>query len=206
MNELESMPTKVEHVDVVVLTRYDRPIKREVVDAIENQAGVRTLLHQHVGKARPSDQNRWETIARARNEAKSLGQNRWFMFVDDDIVLAQDCIARLVDFLRHDRKYGAVAARCLPQEHPHHVGMGTTLFRRGVLAHFNFRWKKNACECQCCCDDLRRQQIGICYVPGANAIHLRDHPPSEKDQWKQASDHVSLQLLTSLLARPGRAS
>jgi hypothetical protein len=34
-----------------------------------------------------------------------------------------------------------------------------------------FRWEEGKCECQCCCDDLRRAGYGIGYLPGAQAWH-----------------------------------
>ena len=51
--------------------------------------------------------------------------------------------------------------------------MGATLFRRGVLDQICFRWEPGKCECQCCCDDLRRHSIGIGYCAAACARHLK---------------------------------
>jgi hypothetical protein len=49
--------------------------------------------------------------------------------------------------------------------------MGATLFRRERLTVITFRWESERCECQCCCDDLRRAGFGIGYLPGAVASH-----------------------------------
>ena len=55
-----------------------------------------------------------------------------------------------------------------------HVGMGATLFRREWLEKLTFRWEPGRCECQCCCDDLRREGFGIGYLMGARAWHRPD--------------------------------
>jgi hypothetical protein len=51
--------------------------------------------------------------------------------------------------------------------------MGATLFRREALDRIEFRWETNRCECQCCCDDLRKLGIEIAYSRTARATHLR---------------------------------
>ena len=38
-------------------------------------------------------------------------------------------------------------------------------FRREALARLTFHWEPGRCECQCCCDDLRRMGLGIAYLP-----------------------------------------
>src|SRR3954462_559182 len=50
--------------------------------------------------------------------------------------------------------------------------MGGTLFRRAALDEVRFRWQEKRCECQCCCDDLRRRRWAINYCPAAKARHL----------------------------------
>src|SRR5262245_41645108 len=101
------------------------------------------------------------------------------MFVDDDVELAPGTIVRLLAGLRADPRYAALAAdyRARAEDHPTHVAMGATLFRRSALALIRFRWAPGRCECQCCCDDLRRHTLGISYVPGVRAWHHRILPP-----------------------------
>ena len=53
-----------------------------------------------------------------------------------------------------------------------HVGIGATLFRRDALDLVTFRWEPGRCECICCCDDLRKQLIGIDYADGLVADHV----------------------------------
>jgi hypothetical protein len=58
--------------------------------------------------------------------------------------------------------------------------MGATLFRRSALDRIHFRWEAKKCECQCCCDDLRRLGFGIAYDRAARAVHLsRDRRRSQ---------------------------
>src|SRR5688572_30459632 len=69
-------------------------------------------------------------------------------------------------------------ARCKSRRvHPaapvaHHVAMGATLFRREALEQVRFSWRGKQCECQCCCDDLRRRHWAIDYYSSAKANHL----------------------------------
>jgi len=128
-----------------------------------------------IGRQRPTDCNRWDTIARARNEGKRLGQSPWLMFLDDDVVLAPDCVYQLVRNLQRKSLHGALAADYLGEDRlghvPRHVGLGATLFRRRVLDRIEFRWEDGRCECQCCCHDLRRRGIAISYCAQAGAEH-----------------------------------
>jgi hypothetical protein len=170
-----------EEVDLVVITRDRSPLRRDVREGIAAQAGVRLRVHRVVGTPRPGEPNRWATIARARNEGKRLGSSRWLMFLDDDVVLEPGCVAGLAEGLRQRPGFAALAADYLGEtspypdawQYPRHVGMGATLFRRDVLASLAFRWEPGKCECQCCCDDLRRAGFGIGYLPGARARHER---------------------------------
>ena len=176
-------------IDVIVLTRDGLPPPNRVRDGLECQSGVRLAIHLVDGTARPGETNRLETITRARNAGSRLGSAPWLMFLDDDVVLGPDCIALLLDELRRRPGYAALAADYLGEladfdrfgtfyetgvlPTTSHVGMGATLFRREALAYLSFHWQPGRCECQCCCDDLRRMGLGIAYLPGARATHER---------------------------------
>jgi hypothetical protein len=54
-----------------------------------------------------------------------------------------------------------------------HVAMGATLFRHEALRLIRFRSESDRCECQCCCDDLRRLGLAIAYLPEARSRHDR---------------------------------
>jgi hypothetical protein len=163
-------------IDLVVLTRDDSPLRPEVRNSIASQKDVRLTVHRIVGRRSDRDQNRWSAIARARNEGKRRGTSAWLMFLDDDVVLAPDCVRVLWDGLRAQPDYAALAADYLNESHGQvacsHVAMGATLFRRAALDRITFRWLSGKCECLCCCHDLRRKRMGIGYLPEARARHL----------------------------------
>lgn len=113
---------------------------------------------------------------RGRNAGKQLGDAPWVMFLDDDVALGADCIRQLVDELQDRPLYGALGADYLGERRSGilapHVAMGATLFRRDALERIRFRWQDGRCECQCCCDDLRRMLVGIDYSATARARHI----------------------------------
>ncbi|HKD37437.1 MAG TPA: glycosyltransferase family 2 protein [Pirellulales bacterium] len=163
-------------VDVVVLTPNEAPLRPEVLAGVARQAGIKTNLHRMTAAPRPDDVNRWATIARGRNRARRIGAAPWLMFLDDDVVLGENCLATLVEQLRRRPVFGALAADYLGESHGGermgHVAMGATLFRRVAVCSIRFRWESGKCECQCCCDDLRDLGMGIAYEPRARAEHL----------------------------------
>lgn len=164
-------------VDILLLTREPQRPPDYVLDALRQQQGIRCVVHQVVGRARASDANRYETIARARNAARRQGSSPWAMFLDDDVVLAPDCIRQLVEALQARPRWGALAADYLGDSAGadascRHVGMGATLFRRAALKRIPFRWEDNKCECRCCCEDLQRIGLRIGYWPAARAKHV----------------------------------
>jgi hypothetical protein len=164
-------------VDLVVLSRSHGSLPPAVERGIAAQRGVRLHVYRIVGEPQPDDHCRWATIARARNAAKRLGTSRLVMYLDDDVVLAPDCIAKLAAGLARRRGFAALAADYLResarQRFTVHVAMGATLFRRHTLAQIQFRWQNGRCECQCCCDDLRERGRAIAYLPEARAWHLK---------------------------------
>lgn len=164
------------NVDIVVLSRTDGPLHPEVERGIQLQRGVTVTVHRVTGKVLPGDSCRWDAIARGRNKGMARGHAPWLMFLDDDVVLARDCVATLVVELSRRPVYGALAADYLGQAEPgmtpRHVSMGATLFRREALQQIHFRWRAGKCECQCCCDDLRRLHWGIDYSSAAKARHI----------------------------------
>jgi hypothetical protein len=188
-------------IDLLLLSRDASPPRPDVGRGIETQEGVRLRVHRVIGTPRPDDANRWETIARARNEGKRLGSAPWVMYLDDDVVLGSGCVARLVEGLRRRPEFAALAADSAGEmsrgwanwDYPTHVGMAATLFRRERLAGLTFRWEPEKCECRCCCDDLRRAGFGIGYLPGAVAWHRPavrggDRPPAPRAEAERRSD------------------
>jgi hypothetical protein len=174
--DAESGDRVIPKVDLVVLSRTSELLHHEVERGISSQHDVQILVHRVLGRAQSNEGCRWETISRARNEGKRRGAAAWLMFLDDDVVLAPGCISLLVRELSGRSMYGALAAdylgECRKDSVARHVTMGATLFRREALDQISFRWREERCECQCCCDDLRRLLWAIDYCPSAKARHL----------------------------------
>ena len=91
-------------VDLILLSRDLSPPRNDVWRGIELQDGVDLRIHRLEGTPRSEDPNRYETIARARNRAKTLGSSPWVMFLDDDVVLGPGCVARLVEALVAEKR------------------------------------------------------------------------------------------------------
>ena len=161
-------------LDMVVLSRNPGALHPMVRRGIEWQDSVHIRLHRLIGNWRPHDAHRWSVIVCTRNRGKRMGSQPWFMFLDDDVVLRTGSVSRMVHCLRSNATLAAIAADYLGESDrddgvSQHVGMGATLFRRKDLDRLRFRWEPGKCECQCCCDDLRRQRREIKYCPGAGA-------------------------------------
>ena len=167
-------------VDIVVLSRDASALDSRVLSAIRQQQDVDVRLHRVVGTPRECDQNRWATIARARNVGRTLGSSDWLMFVDDDVLLADNTVAQLLAELKEHPTAAALAAdylgqakRLPPAERGSHVAMGATLFRRDALSRTPFRAEIDKCECQCMVDDMAEQEMRVLYSAHARATHLR---------------------------------
>lgn len=167
-----------------MLSRDDAPLRSEVMESLRAQRGVQIRLHRVIGTPEQSDPHRIATIARARNSAVKKATTPWLMFLDDDVALASDCVARLHHGLASRPDYAAFAADYLGESSKRrsssHVSMGATMFRRSALARTSFRWEPMKCECLCCCEDLRRMGSRIEYLSSATAWHLSK--PLEKQR------------------------
>jgi hypothetical protein len=167
------------NVDLLFLSRDLAPPRQDVWEAIQAQEGVTLRVIRITGPTGPGDRSRYETIARARNAGKRLGATPFVMLLDDDVVLGPHCVSRLTEGLRARVEFAALGAdttREMEQgwdhwDYPRHVRMTAVLFRRERLEALTFRWEPSKCDCQCCCDDLRRAGHAIGYLSGAEAWH-----------------------------------
>ncbi len=196
-------------VDLAVLTRDERPLRAEVSEALRSQRGVKLNVHRIVGTPQKEDPSRLATITRARNAAVRRARSPWLMFLDDEVVLAPDCVARLHHALASRPDFGAMAADYLGESNPHgpseHVAMGATLFRRSVFDRISFRWAPKRCECLCCCEDLRGIGARVDYLEGARAWHLqRSHTQCDAFAPPQlVRNAASAQVATNDAIEPG---
>ncbi len=174
-------------IDLAILTRTAEELHPQVAAAIQAQQHVTLRIHRIVGTPQPSDRSRIDTIVRARNEAVRRAQGAWLMFLDDDVVLAHDCIARLQHALTCRPQFGAFAADylgdCGHRRPSRHIAMGATMFRTAFLPQNPFRCAPGKCECLCRCLDMRDAGQRIEYLANSTADHLsksaRQHPASQ---------------------------
>ena len=163
-------------IDLAILTRDEKPLSPTIASAVQSQRGVNLRIHRVIGKPQTSDPNRMETIARSRNSAVSRARSPWLMFLDDDVALAPDCVARLHHGLASRPEYAGLGADYLGEANSSgsspHVAMGATMFRRSALQRTRFRWEPQKCECLCCCEDLRSMGTRVEYLHTAKARHL----------------------------------
>jgi Glycosyl transferase family 2 len=186
-------------VDLLLLSRDLSTPRPDVWTGIMAQRGVRIQVHRVVGAPRADDVNRYQTIARARNEGKRLGKAPWVMLLDDDVVLGPDCVARLVEGLQARPVFAVLAADSDGNmtrspghwDYPRHVGMAAVLFRREQLEEVEFRWETGKCECLCCCEDLRRDGHAIGYLRGAEAWHRPRPGPAPSTRLPQLCPSAS---------------
>lgn len=177
-------------IDLAILTRTADDLHPQVAAAIQAQQHVQLRIHRIVGTPQPSDRSRIETIVRARNEAVRRAQGPWLMFLDDDVVLGHDCIARLHHALTCRPQFGAYAADylgdCGHRRPSRHIAMGATMFRTEFLPETPFRCEPKKCECLCRCLDMRKAKQQIEYLEHASAFHL---PKTGKQSPKPAPGH-----------------
>lgn len=161
-------------VDVLTVLAPGQAIYAPVLEALKHQGHV-TIEHHVVEGPRLPGEPRVAAIARARNQAKGVGQAHYVLFLDRDVILPPHGIEALVLGLILDPRYAAVGINYqepVPPGTPH-VAMGAVLFIRPILEQIHFRAEPDTCECCSCCEDIRRMGYRIDYLPGLRARHLR---------------------------------
>jgi hypothetical protein len=191
-------------IDIVILSRHAGALRPEVERGLRDQNEVELVLHRVIGAPNIEDRARCDVIARARNEGKRRGESPWLMFLDDDVVLGPKCVVTLVEELERQPSYASLGADYLGERRfgrmARHVSLGATLFRREALNQFEFSWRGERCECQCCCDDLRRLQWRIDYSASALAYHL----PQNAARIAAAGSRQNPETITCLCVTSGR--
>lgn len=122
-------------------------------------------------------ESRTDTIARARNLAKTAGTEHYAMFLDDYVVLPPSGIQRIIHAFVFNRSHAAIGIDYQKYVQPYpwapHIAMGAVVFLLPILEQIHFRTEPNKCECLCCCEDIRRMGYRIDYLPGAQGKHLK---------------------------------
>jgi hypothetical protein len=201
------------NIDLLFLSRDLVRPRQDVWEAIQAQEGVTLRVIRITGPPRPGDRSRFETIARARNAGKRSGTTPFVMLLDDDVVLGPRCVARLAEDLRRRPEFAALGADTSGEmdlgwdhwDYPRHVRMNAVLFRRERLEALTFRWEPSKCDCQCCCDDLRRADHAIGYVSGAEAWH-RPLPTTAPPPETEVSPHRNQPLREPQATQPTPAA
>jgi len=160
-------------VDVLTVLAPGECMRPEALAALSDQGAVH-LRHHQEWEPRRAGENRYQAIARARNQIKQWGQSPYLLFLDRDVVLPQGGIERLVLWLLFNPGYAGIGFNYqdpAPTPAPH-VALGATLFVRGILERFSFRAAAGQCECACLCTDLRAAGYQIDYFPGYRATHV----------------------------------
>ncbi len=164
-------------VDVLTVLGPGRKILEPVLAALENQGDVELKHYVVDGPPRRPGESRVSAIARARNLAKWHGDSHYAMFLDDDIVLPEKGIEKLVYALVFNNRYAAIGIDCQNLHQPSswnvHVGMGAVMFVRPILEKVQFREELGTCECYCCCEDIRGMGYLVDYLPEVQGKHLK---------------------------------
>jgi hypothetical protein len=193
-------------IDIVILSRHAGELHSDVERGLGDQREVQLVVHRVIGAPNAGDRARCDVIARARNEGKRRGALPWLMFLDDDVVLDPRCVVSLVEELERRPSYASLGADYLGERRfgrmARHVSLGATLFRRKVLDRFEFAWRGVSCECQCCCDDLRRMHWRIDYSASAQAHHL----PQSAARITTTGSHQNAETITCLCITSGRVA
>lgn len=201
-------------IDLAILTRTADDLHPQVAAAIQAQQHVQLRIHRIVGTPRESDRSRIETIVRARNQAVRNAPGEWLMFLDDDVVLDHDCIARLHHALSNRPEFGAFAADylgdCGHRRPSRHIAMGATMFRTSCLPVDPFRCEKRKCECLCRCLDMRAAGQRIEYLSHAGARHLsksdKQRPKSSIGQKRPGSRKTNEPLQSVIAASTAKGT
>lgn len=160
-----------EAIDVVMPIQEGRYIPLAVLRGLVGQDVVARLW--------TSTQYSRADFASARNNVKKYGRTDKVLMLDNDIVLPEGALSRMCQFLNTHKHYAAIALS--KREKPvssdeaidaKHIDMSCVLFRRSMLERITFRQGSGTCECQGCCDDIRRMGLSIGLLTGVKADHI----------------------------------
>jgi len=164
-------------VDILTVLGVGRKIQEPVLEALKIQGEVQLKHYIVEDTFHQPNEDRIQAIAQVRNRAKKMGNAHYVMFLDDDVVLPPKGIEKLVYAIFFNPHYAAIGidyqGHSQPSPWTNHVAMGAVMFVRPILERIHFRTEPNRCECDCCCEDIRRMGYLIDYLPGIKAKHLK---------------------------------
>ena len=162
-------------LDVVMPVKEGRFIHNKVLSSIENQ-GYNTRLWV-------STLHSAGNIALARNQVKQYASGEFVLMHDNDIILPDGILDRMIDFLQQNANFGAVAVskKHVPDpaigkvEVVGHVDAGPVMWRTALLHQITYRGYTEDCpQCECLgyCEDLRAMGYEVGFLTGVIAEHI----------------------------------
>lgn len=168
-------------IDRITPLGVDQKVKTLSDESVMTQQGV-ILNHFRIeGPKKKEDENRYQVIARSRNNAKKYGHNPFVFFLDSDVQLINPYSVRILyDRLIQNPKQAALGIvyqqGVEPNENGYcdHVAMGAVLWRRHILERLTFMSVAGKCECLCACDSIRDMGYDINYIDKniLTALHI----------------------------------
>lgn len=160
-------------LDVVMPVQEGRLIPSQVMESITNQ-GFNTKLWV-------STLHSQGDIASARNQVKQYATTDFVLMHDNDIILPDGILERMIKFLENNEMFGAIAVskKHVPDtelgdvEVVQHVDAGPVMWRRELLEQITYQYR-GFCECFAYCEDLRAMGKEVGFLTGVVAQHVND--------------------------------
>ena len=160
-------------VDVVMPLQEGRFIHSEVMKGLSNQC-VKTRLWTSTLVSNGD-------FAAARNQVKQYARSKYVLMLDNDMVLPEGALERMIKFLDKHKDFGAVALSKRHTPNPAlgevevavHIDAGGTLWRNELYQKITYQFR-GSCECMASCEDLRAMGYEIGMLTGTHAKHILD--------------------------------
>lgn len=172
-NDLEYKEDEKPFLDVLMPVQEGRFIHLEVMRSLCNQnVKMRLWMSTLVSNG---------DTASARNQVKQYGQSDYILMTDNDLVLPDDAVERMTNFLDKQSDFGAVALskKHIPDtalgevEVLGHIDAGPVMWRKEVFDKITYQFR-GSCECMASCEDIRALGYEIGFLTGTYAKHIVD--------------------------------
>ena len=147
----------------------DRIIPEPVMSSILMQGiPVTIIMHNSIGDD--------AVAARQYLHDYPYKSDKFILTMDNDLVLPQDSLQKLVDFLNKNEDFGAIAISKLftptePVDEAGHIDAAPVLFRLEVYEKIDYH-NRNGCECMGMTKDIRNLGYKIGFLGGLKAKHI----------------------------------